>query len=186
MKKFVLILLCFVLLTGCAAQQKAEPFYETVNEDVVFTSQYKYYFDDENYIVGFWVNSGDQNYYFHDTFELHKLGSDGEWYVVGDPEEVSFYTDYSHFVEPSLDVDCRAGYEISLFTDKLEKGQTYRISTYFFDADGNYYQAYAEFICDNALAEEEMLEITDGMVGNRRPISGNGGTLEVIESSDEQ
>jgi hypothetical protein len=69
-------------------------------------------------------------------------------------------------------------YDIRLYSDGLKNGKTYRISTFFFDKNGNNYQAYAEFICDNALAEEEMKEVSNGMLSHREDPS-YGGKLNI-------
>ena len=168
MKKLVLIILCIVLLlSGCQTKQKAEAFYTETTDTVVFETEYDYYFTDEPNIFCHWVNLGDENIFFHDTFELHELGDNGEWYRLGNLEDASFNVDYKHFVEPGEENLSNARYGIDVFTNKLEEGKTYRISTYCFDADENYYQVYAEFTCDSNLAEKEMLEITDGMFGDR-------------------
>ena len=64
-------------------------------------------------------------------------------------------------------------------------GKTYRISTYYFDNEENYYQVYAEFTCDNELAEKEMLEISDGMMGNRYNTELlPGGNLTILEEDE--
>lgn len=166
LKKIILILLCFVLLfSGCKPLQKAEPYYTETLDSVTFETQYKYYFDDESNILCIWNNKTDGEIYFHDTFELHVLGDDGEWYVVSNGDEVSFNTGYSHFVEPEIESKNR--YELDVYTDGLENGKTYRISTYFFDESENYYQVFAEFTCDNELAEAEMTEVSGGYSDKR-------------------
>jgi len=159
LKKIILILLCFVLLlSGCQQLQKAEPFYSETMEEVTFDTQYDYYFNDERSIRCFWKNESKKSLSFHDVFELHVLGNDGEWYVLTKGDEVAFNTNYSHGIDPESETSSR--YDLSLFTDKVEDGKTYRISTYFFDEAGNYYQAFAEFVYDNQLAEQEMKEVT--------------------------
>ena len=183
MKKIILILLCFVLLlSGCKQLQKAEPYYTETLDAVTFETQYKYYFSDESNILCLWNNNTDGDIYFHDTFELHVLGDDGEWYLVSEGDEVSFNTNYSHFVEP--EIESKSRYELEVYTDGLENGKTYRISTYFFDDDENYYQAFAEFTCDNELAETEMIEVSGGYA-DKRTDPENAGTLDIISGSGE-
>lgn len=183
MKKIILILLCFVLLfSGCGKLQKAEPFYTETREDVTFKTQYEYYFEDESNILCTWINESEGEIYFHDTFELHILDEDGEWYLVTKGGEVAFNTNYSHFVEPGTESNNR--YELSVYLDNLENGETYRISTYFFDEDENYYQVYAEFTCNDELAEEEMKEVSGGAASGRSDPE-DGGDLSVIPGSGE-
>ncbi|MBR3610148.1 MAG: hypothetical protein IKL57_01600 [Oscillospiraceae bacterium] len=168
MKKLLLIILCLVFaFSGCQSLEKAEPFYSETGENIEFKTEYKYYFSDETNILCLWTNLTEENIFFHDTFQLHKLGDNGEWYVVGDLEKAKFKTDYSHFVEPGEEFTSNARYDITKFSAKLENGETYRISTYYFDESDNYYQIYAEFTCDNKLAEEEMLEISGGASDGR-------------------
>lgn len=166
LKKIILILLCFVLLlSGCENLPKAKPYYHETREDVVFSTQYKYYFPDESSIRCIWKNEGSESLSFHDVFELHVLGDDGEWYLVSKGEEVSFNTNYCHGIDPESESGAR--YDISLYTDELKEGKTYRISTYCYDDNGNYSQVFAEFVCDSKLAEEEMSEMTNGAFDDR-------------------
>ena len=175
MKKLLIIILCLVFaFSGCGAMKKAEPFYSETGENVEFKTEYKYYFSDETSILCLWTNLGDENIFFHDTFQLHQLGDDGEWYVVGDPEKAEFNTDYSHFVEPGEENTGNARYDITRFSAKLENGKTYRLSTYYFDNNGNYYQIYSEFICSDKLAEKEMLEISGGASDGRNSYYEDG------------
>ncbi|MBQ7874147.1 MAG: hypothetical protein IJ306_03165 [Oscillospiraceae bacterium] len=179
MKKIILILLCFVLLfAGCEQLQKAEPYYTETRDDITLKTQYEYYFDDESNILCVWNNESAEELYFHDTFELHILGDDGEWYRVSKGEEVTFNTGYSHFVEPDTESNNR--YELSVYTKSLKEGETYRISTYCFDGNDNRYQIFAEFTCDNKLAEEEMKEVSGGYVGKRSDPE-EGGSFEIID-----
>ena len=62
-------------------------------------------------------------------------------------------------IEPNT--ESLARYDIELFAKSLDNGATYRISTYCYDEDGNYYQVYAEFICDDDLAEQELIELSN-------------------------
>ena len=179
MKKLLIMLLCVVLLLSGCSKQKAESYYEETGEGVSFKTEYKYYFSDEKKVFCVWENSCDETMFFHDTFQLHELGNDGEWYVVGNPEEVSFITIYSHGIDP--ETESRMEYDISLYTDKLTNGSTYRISSYYYDSEGNNYQVFAEFTCDNKLAEEEMYEISDGIVSKRDNKENYGGELIVTE-----
>ena len=166
MKKIILMLLCAVLLLSGCSQQKAEPYYEETGEGIRIETQYKYYFTDDKSVSCVWTNETDKEVNFYGTFELHELGSDGTtWYKVGNDENADFSTIFSYAAEPNG--ECNAKYDITIYTNKLEDGKTYRISTYYFDEDGNNYQVYAEFTCDNELAEKEMLEISDGMMGGR-------------------
>ncbi len=166
MKKFILLLLCLVfVLAGCAQMDKAESYYTDTMEGVTFKTAYKYYFDDESNILCTWVNESDKNIKFQDPFELHIL-KDGEWYKVTDGAEPAFNTSYCHGVDAKTEGNNR--YEVSVYTDKLKDGETYRISTYYYDDDDNYFQAFAEFTCDNKLAEEEIEEISDGAVSHRK------------------
>ena len=184
MKKILFIFVCItVFLCGCSQQlSKAEPFYTETGTVAEFNTQYKYYFHDEPVIYCEWTNNfgTGEDINFHDTFELHVLGDDGEWYVVEKGDDVFFNEDYCHFVEDGL--KSRASYNIRLFTDKLKEGSTYRISTYYFDENDNYYQVYAEFICDNDLAEEELLEISGGMADRREELTP-GGELTAIPTN---
>lgn len=176
LKKIILLILCFVFVfSGCGKLAKAEPYYTETREDVVFSTQYEYSFTDEGSIRCNWKNESKESFSFHDTFELHVLGNDGEWYLVSDGEEVSFNTTYSHGINPESETASR--YEVSLYTDELESGKTYRISTYFFDESGNYYQTFAEFTCDDKLAEKEMIETTEGIF-NSREEPGYAGELK--------
>ncbi len=179
LKKIILLLLCFVLLlSGCENLPKAEPYYTETREDVSFSTQYKYIFDDESSIRCFWVNESADSLSFYDTFQLHILGKDGEWYIVGNVEEASFNTDYCHGIDPKSQTSSR--YDVSLYLNKLKNGETYRISTYCFDENGNNYQVFAEFTCDNALAEEEIKSISGGLKDHRVDPE-NGNSFELIE-----
>ena len=167
LKKIILLMLCFIfILSGCKSLPKAEPFYNETREDVTFSTQYEYYFDDEASIRCYWKNESTESLSFYDTFELHVLGSNGEWYMVGMP--AVFNTNYCHGIDPES--ESAAMYNISLFTNKLDEGKTYRVSTFCFDDNGNNFQFFAEFVCDNALAEEEMEEASGGMVDRRDPV----------------
>lgn len=182
MKKIVLILLCFVLLlSGCGNDIKAEPYYTETREDVSFSTQYKYIFDDETSIRCIWKNEGTDALSFHDTFELHVLGKDGEWYLVTKGEAVTFNTNYRHGIDPESETSSR--YDVSLYIDKLKDGETYRISTYCFDDNGNNYQVFAEFTCDNNLAEEEIKDISGGLRDHRSDPEV-GGNFEILEKKD--
>jgi len=179
LKKIILLILCFVvLLSGCENLPKAEPYYTETRDDIVLNTQFDYYFTDEGSIRCTWVNNGPEKFSFHDVFELHVLGNDGEWYGVSKNDEVSFNTDYSHGIDPESESNAR--YNISVYADKLENGKNYRISTYFYDADGNHYQIYSEFICDDKLAEEEMAEASNGLF-DRRDDPSSDGTLQILE-----
>lgn len=178
MKKIILLILCFVvLLSGCENLPKAEPYYTETREDVVFSTQYEYCFTDEISVRCNWKNNSKESFSFHDVFELHVLGSDGEWYLVSKGEEVNFNTNYSHGIDPESETSSR--YNVSLYIDEFESGKTYRISTYFYDENGNNYQAFAEFLCDDKLAEEEMSEASEGFFDHRGEPSQ--GSLETIK-----
>lgn len=177
MKKIILILLCFVLLlSGCQSLPKAEPYFSETREDVTFNTQYNYYFDDEINIRCLWKNESTEEFSFYDTFELHVLGNDGEWYLLSKGDEVSFNTNYSHGLKPESETSSR--YDLSVYADKIVGGKTYRISTYFFDDNGNNYQVFAEFTCDNKLAEEEMKEVTGS---SKREDLTDAGSPEIIK-----
>ncbi len=178
MKKLVLLLLCLVfVLSGCEQLQKAESYYPDTKEDVYLKTVYKYCFDDESNILCTWVNESDKEYMFQDPFELHIL-DEGEWYLVKGDADVVFNTNYCHGIKPNSEGNHR--YELSIYTDKLKSGETYRISTYFYDEEGNYFQAFAEFTCDSKLAEKEMSEVTGGSASDRTdPETGNS-SLEVL------
>ena len=166
MKKVILLVLCLIfVLSGCGKLEKAEPFYTETKEEVVFSTQYEYYFDDEHSIRCSWENKTSEGFSFYDTFELHVLGDDGEWYVVSNGEEVEFNTAYCYGI--SADGISNARYDLSVYTEKLKEGESYRISTFFFDDNGNNYQAFAEFVCDNKLAEEEMKLASNGYSDHR-------------------
>lgn len=174
------MLLCAILLLSGCSQQKAEPYYETIGEGISVNTQYKYYFTDEKSVTCIWTNNTDADIRFHEAFQLHELGSDGTWYKVGNDENADFSTIFCYMAESNG--ECNAKYDLTIYTDKLEVGKTYRISTYYFDNEENYYQAYAEFICDDELAEKEMLEISDGMMGNRYNTELlPGGELTILE-----
>lgn len=179
MKKIIITLLCFVLLlSGCEKLQKAEPYYTETRDDVTFYTEYEYCFDDESSIRCFWKNESKDSLSFYDTFELHVLGDDGEWYRIMGKEPVTFNTNYCHGIDPESESSDR--YDISVYTDKLDDGKTYRISTFFFDDNGNNYQVYAEFVCDNELAEEEMKKVSGGQF-DKREDPGYGGTFEILD-----
>jgi hypothetical protein len=120
-----------LLLSGCQNLPKAEPYYTETREDVTFNTQYSYCFEDERDIRCIWKNESTEGFSFHDTFELHVLGNDGEWYLLSKGDEVSFNTNYRHGIDPESETSSR--YDLSLYTDEIENGKTYRISTYFFD-----------------------------------------------------
>ena len=182
MKKIILILLCFVFLfTGCEQLQKAEPYYTETRDDVTLRTQYEYYFDDESNILCVWSNESGEELFFHDTFELHILDEDGEWYKLSKGDEVSFNTNYRHGIEPESESNNR--YELSVYTKGLKNGETYRISTYCFDDNGNSYQVYAEFICDNELAEAEMSELSGG-AADKRTDPEYAGTIDIINGEE--
>ena len=182
LKKIVLILLCFVLLlSGCKNLPKAEPYYTETRDDITFTTQYKYIFDDEPSIRCYWDNKSSESFSFYETFQLHILGDDGEWYLVSKGDEVNFNTNYSYGIDPEAQSNAR--YYISLYTDKLKDGETYRISTFCFDEEGKNYQFFAEFKCDNKLAEEEIKEISGGAAEHRGDYS-EGGHFEIVEKHD--
>lgn len=180
MKKLLLIILCVVLLlSGCSQQQKAEPFYSESGEGVRLETEYKYYFTDEKVVGCNWYNETEAEICMHTTFRLEELGKDGEWYLVDKGDEVNFNTNFCYGVEAGT--KSRINYDISLFANKLIEGKTYRISTYYFDDNDNYYQIYAEFTCDASLAEEEMLEISDGIVNNRKEYNQDiGDGIEIL------
>lgn len=183
MKKIVILILCFVLLlSGCKSLDKAEPYYTETRDDVTFSTKYEYSFTDESSIRCTWVNSGDESFSFQDVFELHVLGNDGEWYLVSNGKEANFNTDYCHGLDPQSETNSR--YDLSLFTSKLDSGKTYRISTYYYDDNGNYYQAFAEFICDNDLAEAELKEASDGLFSYRGEPS-EGSLFQILEKNDD-
>ncbi|MBR3963177.1 MAG: hypothetical protein IKK14_06595 [Oscillospiraceae bacterium] len=184
MKKIILLILCFVFVfSGCEKLEKAEPYYTETREDVVFGTQYEYCFTDEGSVRCFWENKSKESFYFHDVFELHVLDDDGEWYVVSKGDEVTFNTNYRHGIDPESETSSR--YSISLYADELKSGKTYRISTYFYDDNGNNYQVFAEFLCDDKLAEKEMSETTDGIFNDRTdPESIEGGIFEIIDEKD--
>ncbi len=181
MKKIILLILCFVfVLSGCEKLAKAEPYYTETRDDVVFSTQYDYCFTDESNLRCFWKNESKESFSFYDTFELHVLGNDGEWYVVSKGDEVSFNTNYCHGIDPESETTSR--YQISLFADELDSGKTYRISTYFYDDNGNNYQAFAEFICSDELAENEMKEASGP---SYRSDPEYAGTFDVREEKDD-
>lgn len=174
MKKIILLVLCFIfVLSGCEKLVEAKPYYTETREDVVLDTQFEYYFDDEGTLRCIWKNESSETFSFYDTFELHVLNDDGKWYKVSNGEIITFNTNYTHGIEPKSESNAR--YDIGLYTDELKDGKTYRISTFFFDENGNNYQIYAEFICNNALAEEEMKEASNGMLSHRDdPVYGGG------------
>ena len=181
MKKAILLVLCFIFIfSGCEKLEKSEPYYTETREDVVLSAQYEYYFSDEISVRCNWENKTSEEFSFYDTFELHILGDDGEWFVVNKGEEVSFNTNYCHGISPEGESTAR--YDLSVYTDKLKEGEIYRISTYFFDESGNNYQVFAEFTCDNELAEKELEKVSGGAADHR----GNpqiGGELEVLHKN---
>ena len=181
MKKIILILLCFVLLlSGCEKLPKAEPYYNETRDDVSFSTQYEYIFEDESSLRCFWVNESTERLFFYDTFELHILGDDGEWYRVSNGP-VTFNTGYRHGINPESQTSSR--YDISVYTDKLKDGETYRISTFCFDENGNNYQFYAEFICSDELAEKDIIQVSGGNKDNRIE-EDTGNDLVFLEKND--
>ena len=182
LKKIILLVLCFIfVLSGCEKLEKAEPYYTETREDVVLSTQYEYYFSDEISVRCNWENKSSEEFSFYDTFELHMLGDDGEWYLVTKGDEIDFNSDYCHGI-PSEEKST-ARYDLSLYTDKLKEGEIYRISTYFFDENGNNYQAFAEFTCDSELAEKEMKKVSDGNADHRRnPQAGEN--FQILQKGD--
>ena len=123
MKKVILLVLCLIfVLSGCGKLEKAEPFYTETKENVVFLTQYEYYFDDEHSIRCSWENKTDEGFSFYDTFELHVLGDDGEWYVVSKGEEVEFKTDYCYGI--SANATSNARYDLSIYIEDLKEGES--------------------------------------------------------------
>lgn len=181
LKKIIIFIFCFIiLLSGCSNLEKAEAFYPETNENVVSKTQYSYYFSDELSVLCHWSNSGSEDLCFQDPFELHVLDDDGQWYKIMKKEEPSFKTNYCHGLDAGTE-NANARYDLSLYTDKLENGKTYRISTYCYNEDETeYYQVYAEFICDDALAEEEMESLTDGSVSFRDEIVESDEPIQII------
>ncbi len=180
MKKILLLLLCFVLLlSGCEKFEKAEAFYPETNEDIILKTKYNYLFEDESNILCVWTNNTGRDFTTHSVFELHVL-EDGEWLKVTKGEPVAFNTNFLYGIDSEGESNQR--YEVSVYTDKLKDGKEYRISTYCFDDDGNYYQVYAEFTCDNELAEKEIQEVTGGSASDRTDPE-YAGELEIIEGN---
>ncbi len=157
MKKIFAFVLCFVLLF-CGCDKKAEPYFDKTPEGVTFTTNYQYYFTDETYIQVRWMNDTDKTFHFTDEFRLEKL-SGSTWYLVSKKEAPVFNEEYYHYVEPHS--KSSSIYHVDLYTDALVEGTTYRISTSCRDDEENYYQLYAEFICDNTAAEEELAGIIE-------------------------
>lgn len=185
LKKILILVLCLaIVLSGCGKLEKAEPFYSESNENVVFETEYKYYFDDELTVNCHWSNSGDEDLCFMDPFELHVLGDDGEWYKLSLGEEVEFMTNYCHGLDAGT-VDSNARYDLSVYTENLENGKTYRISTYCYnEEETDYYQVFAEFTCDNALAEEEIQNLTEGAASRRDNLEDSESPLEILGGED--
>ena len=177
LKKVILLVLCFIfILSGCEKLEKAEPYYTETREDVVLSAQYEYYFSDETSVRCDWENKSSEEFSFYDTFELHILGDNGEWFLVNKGEEVNFNTNYCHGI--SAEGKSSARYDLSVYTDKLKEGEIYRISTYFFDESGNNYQVFAEFTCDNELAEKELEKVSGGASNYREnPQVGDNFTI---------
>ena len=157
MKKIIAALLCLLLLL-CGCDKAAVPFYETEDELITLTSLYNYSFSDDDYILCTWKNGTDKDIYFYDTFSLEKKTSGGKWTVVDKFGNAEFNTDYCHYIEPGT--ESMARYNLDLFTDSLSNNTTYRISTFCYDAEDNHFQVYAEFICDDTAAEEEILALS--------------------------
>ena len=157
MKKIIAALLCLLLLL-CGCNKAAVPFYEEENELITFASLYNYSFSDDDYILCVWTNGTDKDLYFYDTFSLEKKTSGGNWTVVDKFKNAEFKTDYCHYIEAGTEGMAR--YNLDLFTDSLSENSTYRISTFCYDDDDNHYQVYAEFICDDEKAEEEILALS--------------------------
>ena len=157
MKKILAFALCFVLLL-CGCDKKAEPYYDTSAEGVTFTTFYHYYFTDDTFVQVRWMNDTDKTFHFTDEFRLEKL-SGNTWYLVSEKEEPSFNEEYYHYVDPHS--KSASIYHLDLYTDLLTEGTTYRISTSCRDDEENYYQLYAEFICDNEAAEAELADIIE-------------------------
>lgn len=157
MKKLIAAVLCLVFVL-CGCSQKAEPFYENAAEGVTLTPTYTYYFSDEPYMLCNWKNETEGDVRFHDAF-AERLGSDGEWYLVKEKGNVEFNVDYCHLVEKGA--ESLARYDLESFAKKLDNGTTYRISTYYYDDNDNYYQVYAQFICDDEAAEKELSELSE-------------------------
>ena len=157
MKKALALALCLILLL-CGCDKKAVPYYEAPAEGVTLTSLYQYCYADEDGIFAQWVNNTDANIYFTDEFRLEKLSGE-RWVTVSKKEAPVFNTDYHHFVEPGI--ESLNHYDLTLYTDGLNDGVTYRISTYYYNDNGEYYQIYATFLCDEEKAEEEITKLME-------------------------
>lgn len=155
LKKMLLFALCLTLLL-CGCDQKAKPFYETSSDAITLTTLYDYYFRDDEYVLATWNNQTEGTIHFTDEFRLEKL-SGNTWYTVSKTETPVFRDDYTHFLDAKT--EGLASYDVNLYLDELAQQTTYRLSTYCYDDDGNYYQVYAEFICDDKAAENEVKEL---------------------------
>ena len=157
MKKLLLLALCIVFVL-CGCDKKAEPFYETTSDKITLTTDFHYYFSDDTFLLTHWSNQTEGTIRFTDEFRLEKL-SGNTWYTVSEKEAPLFNKDYLHILEPMSEGMAR--YDIDAYLDALEQQTTYRLSTYCFDESGNYYQVYAEFVCDDEAANIEIEGLMD-------------------------
>lgn len=146
-------MLLAVILCGCG---KAEPFYQQELEGLTVKTYYEYYFPDDGNVTCTWNNDTDKYLYYEKEFRLEKQSGE-DWYEVSPKNKL----DFSGFLLSGIPARSTSSslYEMTEFT--LEEGVTYRISTYCYDEEGNYYQVYAQFICDSEKATEEINNLLD-------------------------
>lgn len=150
-KLFAFILVFCLLLSGCSSK----PYYENTSEDILVTPFYYYLFPDDTKLITEWTNNSDKAIYTYKEFKLEKL-TDDRWVTIGTTPNVEFEKTFRTKVSPGN--TSSISYDLSIYGVAIKEGITYRISTYFFDADENYYQVYVEFICNEELANKETEE----------------------------
>lgn len=154
MKKIIIAVLCLVIvLGGCG---KAEPFYEQELSGLTVKTSFEYYFPDDSKVTCSWTNDTDKYLYYDKEFRLEKQSGEN-WYNVAPKNEI----DFSSLSLNGIPANSSSSslYEITEF--ELEEGSVYRISTYCYDGDGNYYQVYAQFTCNSEKAQEEINALMD-------------------------
>lgn len=158
MKKIIIAVLALMfILCGCG---EAMPFYDSELEGLTVKSRYKFCFADDSRVILDWSNGSDKDIYYVKEFKLEK--KDGEiWYTVSPKNKIEFNSESKYVIDPADTSSSNC--DLSEYT--LTEGTAYRISTYCFDDEGNYYQVYAEFICNSDKANAEILAIMDGYTG---------------------
>lgn len=160
-----------LLLCGC--DKAAVPFYDETNDKIQFESLYNYCFTDDAYVFCNWTNGTNGEIYFTDDYSIDKQTKDGKWVNVLKKESDSS-NNYSHVVSSGNTSMSKFDFDTVVPT----KGTIYRISTFCYDENDNHFQVYAEFTCDDELAEAEINEIISKSLEEADKL------MEEINSSD--